>query len=212
MPGPVVKYASVPSRERLHQGEILAGLVRVRQSLDTIGTDHVRTEEIIYPYVIVLTQDCDLSQDASARAVEADASRNPLLLDDPEYRKRHERASKYKIDNVVCCTAIATSDLKPLAAQQKDLWKRVTQNLDPRFQCLEAVPPDQDSAGQGIPTLGCDFKWFFTVPTDEVYKRIQFGQIARRTYLITPYAEHLLHRFCNFQARIPLPENHEVPL
>jgi hypothetical protein len=102
--------------------------------------------------------------------------------------------------------------LKGAAAQQKDLWKRVTQNLDPRFHCLEAAPAGSDSLGQGLPSLGCDFKRFFTVPTDDVYKRIELQQIVRRCYLTTPYAEHLVQRFYNFQSRIPLPENHDVPL
>src|SRR5215212_3188567 len=53
---------------------------------------------------------------------------------------------------------------------------------------------------------------FFTVPADELYKRIELQQIPRRTRFVTPYAEQLLHRFCNFQARIPLPENHDVAL
>jgi hypothetical protein len=35
---------------------------------------------------------------------------------------------------------------------------------------------------------------------------------VRQSRLLTPYAEHLLHRFCNYQCRIPLPENHEVQL
>jgi hypothetical protein len=33
-----------------------------------------------------------------------------------------------------------------------------------------------------------------------------------RSRLVTPYAEHLLSRFCDFQSRVPLPENHNVPL
>ncbi|MGA2584439.1 MAG: hypothetical protein ABSG31_14275 [Tepidisphaeraceae bacterium] len=212
MPAQLVKYAPILPGERLHQGEILAGVIHVRQSLDSIGTERVQTNEIAYPYAIVLTQDCDLSQDATARETEARALQNPSLMNDEEFRKKHDNGQKHKIENIICCTAQATGDLKSLAAQQKDLWKRVTQNLDIRFQCLEAVPAEQDSARQGLPSLGCDFRRFFTVPTDEIYKRIELGQIARRTHLVTPYAEHLLYRFCNFQARVPLPENHNVPL
>jgi hypothetical protein len=94
----------------------------------------------------------------------------------------------------------------------KDIWKRIIQNKDERYQCLEAVPPAQDLTREGIPSLGCDFKRFVTIPIDEVYKRLELNPAIRRARLLTPYAEHLLHRFCNFQSRIPLPENHEVQL
>jgi hypothetical protein len=146
------------------------------------------------------------------RAIEAEASHDPARLDDAEFQKKHTSAPKYKIDNILFCELVPTATLKASAAQQKELWKRVTQNLDARFHCLEAAPVDCDSIGQGLPSLGCDFKRFFTVPTDEVYKRIELRQIVRRCYLTTPYAEHLLQRFYNFLGRIPLPENHEVPL
>lgn len=212
MPGQVVKYASVPPGNRLHQGEILAGLVRVRQSLDSIGNDNVRVEETTHPFVLVLTQDCDLSQDATARGIEAQALADPLLLNDEEFRKKHENAPKYQIVNVLLCEAVPTSELKAYVPPGKDIWKRIIQNKDERYQCLEAVPSEQDSTSGGVPSLACDFKRFFTVPADEIYKRIKLGQIARRSRLVTPYAEHLLHRFCNFQARVPLPENHDVPL
>jgi hypothetical protein len=210
--GDVIKYASVAVGERLHQGEILAGVIRVQQALASIGAEKVQIDEIVLPFAIILTQDCELTQDADARMVEQAAVQDPSRLDDPEFKKKHESLSKYKIDSIVFCEARSTAELRSVAAQQKELWKRVIQNLDPRFQCLEAIPPEYDAAGQGIPSLGCDFKRFFTLPTDEVYKRIEIGQVGRRTYLLSPYAEHLSQRFYNFQSRIPLPENHAVPL
>jgi hypothetical protein len=212
LPGQVAKYAPIPVNARLHQGEILGQVVVTRQVIASLGTDDVEIREILLPFTVVLSQDCDLAQDATARAIENQASQDPALLNDMEFQKKHANAPKYKIENVVLCELVPTANLKAPAAQQKDLWKRVTQNLDMRFHCLEAVPDSQDSVGEGLTSLGCDFKRFFTVPTDEIYRRIEINQIARRCYLITPYAEHLLQRFYNFQARIPLPENHEIPL
>jgi hypothetical protein len=206
----MVKYASLELGDRLRQGEVLAGLVRVRQSLMSIGADRVQVDEILHSFAIVLTQDCDLSQDAAARDVEKRASQDSSLLNDLELRKRHEQAPKQKLDNILLCEAQFTSEMKGLLPPGKDIWKRIVQNKDERYHCLEAVPPEHDSQAQGIPSLGCDFKRFFTVPADEVYSRLELGQLARRSRLVTPYAEHLLHRFCNFQARIPLPENHDV--
>jgi len=189
----VSKYAAVQVGERLYQGEIVEGLIQVRQTLETVGEDGPpRLDEIVHPFTIVMTQDCDLEQD---------------------FRLRWEGPrSPSRLANILFCEAVATTDLKAKVPQGKDIWKRVIQNKDERYQCLEAVPPDQDLTGDGIPCLGCDFKRYFSVPADEVYRRIERRQIRRRSRLITPYAEHLLSRFCIFQSRVPLPENHDVPL
>lgn len=191
MPGRVAKYASVPDGDRLRQGEILAGLIQIRQTLATIGAQNAQLLEIIHPFAVVLTQDCELAQDFAARE-SGDENR--------------------QLPSILVCEAVATIDLKLKLPPGKDIWKRVIQNKDERYQCLEEVPANQDAASQGIPSLGCDFKRFFTAAADEVYRRIELQQIVRRSRLVTPYAEHLLHRFCNFQARIPLPENHDVLL
>jgi hypothetical protein len=212
LPGEVVKYAAIAAGERLRQGEILVGLVRVRQSLGSIGLNDVGVDEITHPYLIVITQDCELAQDATARNLEADATRNPALLNDPEFKKRFDNAPRLKIENVMLCEAMSTSDMKANVPPGKDIWKRIVQNKDERYHCLELVPPEQDSTAQGIPSIGCDFKRFITIPVDEVYRRLELNPGIRRARLISPYGEHLLHRFSCFQSRIPLPENHEVPL
>jgi hypothetical protein len=188
-----IKYAAVQVSERLYQGEIVAGLIQVRQTLETIGANGPpRLDEVLHPFAIVMTQDCDLEQDFRLRS---GACEGPLPM-----------------ANILFCEAIATTDLKGKVPQGKDIWKRVIQNKDERYQCLESVPPHQDLMGVGIPCLGCDFKRYFSIPADEVYRRIELKQIRRRSKLITPYAEHLLSRFCIFQSPIPLPENHDVPL
>jgi hypothetical protein len=91
LPGQVVKYAPIPAGERLHQGEILAGLVLVRQALDSIGTPDTDVTEVSLPLTVVLTQDCELAQDATARMIEAQASREPALLEDGDFQKKHSR-------------------------------------------------------------------------------------------------------------------------
>ncbi len=212
MPGVVPKYSSITPGERLRQGEFLAGLVRIRQSLYTVGTQDIRVDEIIHPFLVVMTQDCDLAQDSDARTVEAEATQDSSRLNDPDFKKKFDNAPKLKIENVLVCEAMLTTDMKDNVPPGKDIWKRIIQNKDERYQCLEAVPAEQDSQGAGMSSVGCDFKRFLTIPADEIYKRIQSNPAIRRSRLLTPYAEHLLHRFCTFQARIPLPQNHEVPL
>ena len=90
--------------------------------------------------------------------------------------------------------------------------KAITQNKNERYQCIESVPSEQDSAGEGLAALGIDFKRYFTLPTDELYKRIALGLVRRRCRLKTPYAEQLASRFFYFQSRIALPQDHQVPM
>jgi hypothetical protein len=212
LPAQIDKYAAILQRDRLHQGEILTGLVRVRQSLESLGAEDLGIDEITHPYLIVMTQDCDLAQDAEARDIQARANEDQSLLNDPDFQKKFGGASKLKIENILFCEAMATVDMKAIVPPGKDIWKRIIQNKDERYQCLEAIPAAEDSANQGIPSIGCDFKRFFSIPSDEVYRRLELAPAIRRARLLTPYAEHLLHRFCNFQCRIALPEGHDVSL
>jgi hypothetical protein len=179
------------SGARLCQGEILSGLIQVRQSLSSIGgTEDPSLNELEHPYAIVFTQDCDLEQDWTARTA----------------------GQVSQLFHVLFCETETALVLKGKVQQGKDIWKRIIANNDLRYQCLESVPKEQDALGEGLPALGCDFRRYFTIPVDEVYERIKLGQIRRRCKLRTPYAEHLLSRFCNYQARVPLPEPHDVPL
>jgi hypothetical protein len=186
------KYEAVPRDARLYQGEIVSGLIQAYQRLDTIGTnDQPVLQERMHPFAVVVTQDCDLEGD---------------------YRVRSEKSGKPSpLSNVLFCEAVEISQLKE-QSPGKDVWKRVVQNKNERYQCLEDVPKEQDTLAQGIPALGTDFKRYFTISIDEVYKRLQLHGDSRRCRLITPYAEHFLSRFFYFQSRFALPEDHDVPM
>jgi len=190
LPAQIAKYTAVSAGERLYQAEIVTGLVQIQQSVATIGGSQPKLIERLHPFAIILTQDCDLEQDFTARSETVPGTLNSVLL----------------------CEVVTASELKGNLPKGKDIWKRVIQNKDERYQCLEAVPIDLDADGNGLPSLGCDFKKYFTVPADDFYKRLDLGQITRRSRLISPYTEHLLHRFCNFQSRVPLPDNHNVEI
>lgn len=74
-----------------------------------------------------------------------------------------------------------------------------------RYQVLEEVPAEKDLLGEGVPSLGLDFKRIFTVPTDEIYRRIELNHARRRFHLTSPYLEHLISRFTHYQGRVALP-------
>ena len=151
-----------------------------------------RFTEIVHPYCVILSQECDLDWDFAARA-EGDDSSGKLL------------------SNVLCCTAAEEDDIRQSKGLKSDLWRRVKNNKDERFQYLEECPNDRDSARDGVPPLVLDFKGYFTVSTSELYEQL-VTNARQRCRLTTPYAEHLSLRFASFQARIALPRDHGTPV
>jgi hypothetical protein len=191
MPDPQTKYARSLNGERLWQGEILSNLIQARVSLDSVGSpDPPKVDEMTHPFAVVLTQDCDLLTD---------------------YNLRFRRATTgSEIPNILFCEVTTAESLRARLNPGSQNWKRIIQNKDERYQCLEGVPIDQDAAGHGADPLGIDFKRYFTIPTDEVYKRLELGQVDRRSRLISPYLEQFATRFFYYQYRVALPENHDV--
>lgn len=190
MPDRVPKFTPSTPGAALRQGELISNIVQATQTLATIGGDAATLTEIRHPLAIVLTQDCDLENDFAARGG-ADAKPPPL-------------------PNILFCEVTTADALKGALPPGKDIWKRITQNKDERYHCLELVPPDQDATAEGLAASGIDFKRYFTVPAAEVYRRIELGEAVRRCRLTSPYAEHLSSRFAFFQLRVALPENHDV--
>ena len=137
-----------------------------------------------YPYAIVLSQACDLTQDFSSR-----------------------QNGKSQLPDVLFCQ-LPTADALKAGCGGSDIWKRVKQNKDERYHFLEKVPIDSDAAGEGLPEMGIDFKRYFTLPTEEVYRWIELGQTKRRAVLCSPYLEHLSSRFAYFMSRVGLPRDH----
>ena len=189
-------YVRISSTDPLRQSEILTVILQKRQSLQSFGTEKPVLEEIRHPYAIVITQDCDLEQDFRARkAASAETTTEKSMSDK-------------LIPNVLLLEAISVIELLGKVSG-KDIRKRIGNNKDERYQVLQKVEPTDDAEGVGVPALGVDFKRMFTVPTDELY--LQLGSNAkRRSYLASPYLEHLAKRFADFQGRVALPEEHKI--
>lgn len=199
-----VYNASLPN-SNLRQGEIVSNLIQVHFDLNSyVSTSEYRAIERIHEYAIIITQDCDLEQDFRARTT--DSSQHRLL------------------PNILFCEVELATELRygssnPDYPQDKQArhsklmnsatWKAISQNKDERFHYFQKVRPDEDLQQEGLPELCLEFKRYFTVPTDEVYFRIDQGQTKRRCKLTSPYLEHLSSRFHYFHSRIALPHDHE---
>ena len=173
----------------IRQGEILTNLIQVRINLESLSTPENKIDIIEHPYAIVVTQDCDLVQDFNKQG-KRDFSSNKI------------------IPSILFCYVITAAELQGWADPGSAIWKRIKQNKDERYQFLEKIPAEDDAVGEGLPELGIDFKRFFTIPTDEVYFRLQSNETKRRCILKSPFLEHLSSRLYYYQGRIALPAEH----
>ena len=176
----------------LRQGLILTGLVQAKLQVDWMGPTFTESGKApfdltTHPFVVVLSQDCDLDWDHRARE------------DGGKGDKR--------LPSVLFCEAIEAKVLRGRSDIKSDIWKRIRLNKDERYQFLQRIPPEEDALGRGLPELGIDFKRYFTIPTDEVYGQLK-AVAKRRARLVSPYLEHLGSRFCHFQSRVALPAEH----
>jgi hypothetical protein len=173
----------------LQQGEILTGLVQATLDLPSITEAVPKLKSKKHPYAIVLTQDCDLDQDFRVRTAGS--------------------MSDKCIPNVLFCEVMPADELYSIVRQiNKKLWDRIRINADIRYHFLQQVSLGSDRLNDGLPELGIDFKRYFTLPTDEVYRRIELCKAQRRCVLVSPYLEHLTSRFAYYLSRVALPSDH----
>lgn len=176
----------------LRQCEILTNLRQATLTLEAVGAERPRVKFENHPFAIVLSQDCDLSQAWIKTHAATDPPSRPLPC-------------------VLFAQMQTLADLRNgiQSIAKKAIWERVVQNKEERYHFLEAVSPENDALGAGLPELGIDFKRYFTIPIDEVYKRLELeGEASRRCRLLSPYLEHLSTRFCYYQFRVALPQDH----
>lgn len=176
----------------LRQGEIITGFTEFHVDVEKLRAD-ADTLELIpieHPFVIVLSQDCDLVQDFARRA----RDENEDLL-----------------ESILFCAATpADADFRHGLRVNNAEWRKLKENRELRFHFIRCVEADDDAAAEGLPELVIDFKRYFALPTPEAYYWLESS--VRRCRLESPYVEHLSNRFGAYVSRVGLPVDHHVPL
>jgi hypothetical protein len=188
----VVIYSLSPDTGPLRQGEILSDLVEVRLDAECLRPDaEPQIQEIVHPYALVLTQDCDLDWDFRYRSAA-----------DPG---EQARLANKMVPHILLCQAEEAEKLRGYRNINSEIWRRITRNLDERYHLLREVPKELDRLRRGIPALALDFKRVFTIPTEELYYRLGSGA-ERRCFLLSPFLQSLSSRFAYFVGRVAVPE------
>lgn len=175
---------------RYRQGDILRG-VQIVQWAEVIETELVVAEQHL-PYAVILSQECDLEHDYNNRS---------------DKIKSQTTTDKF-LPTILVCPAYPAEQLKAgihldalgLKMQKfgSDQWKRIRQNNDSRYHFLQEDPDNQ------LPDLVIDFKHFFTIPREVVYR-----ESMEKKYVCSLddlFREHLSSRFAHYLSRIGLPE------
>ena len=171
--------------DRICQGDIL----RDYEYLEgvSIKEDEIKIEKRLIPYLIVLTQDCDLENDYD------------------NHTNGNNDNDKFLFSILVCpgYTAIDLKDglhLEKLKLKMQHIdskrWKIVQNNQNPRYHFLKGELIYQ------IPNIVIDFKHYYTIPRDDLYKNYKNHCIGSINEL---FRESLSQRFAYYLSRVGLP-------
>jgi len=202
---PYIKH----NRERICQGDILTDLKYPEKYLPHHPEDYSskeRDEEekgLYIPYLVVLTQDCDLEGDYR--------NRNDILkidCDTQEDCRKDDITQDKFIQSVLICPAYPAGILKKGEhlgdldfvmqnfKKSSTMWNSVRNNTNPRYHFL------RKNVEMGIPDMVIDFKHYFTVPREILYDKLENHYLATNNRL---YREFLSQRFAFYLSRIGLP-------
>jgi len=176
-------------KTRIRQGDILRDfeLIEWRGFVDH-NLKRVKLRLRCLPYIVLLTQDCDLGLDFIYRSQEK------------------ETQDKY-LQSILACPAYFAEQLRKgthledLGLQMESIkrprWDNIKNNSDPRYHFL---PPFESF---GIPPLVVDFKHYYSLSRDMLYN--VFGEYYRAS-LNELFREELSQRFSAFLSRVGVPE------
>ena len=175
--------------DRISQGDIFKDVEFIEYVQEKNGIQEV--SKIIFPLVIVLTQDCDLKQDNKFRENFGDSQDKLLLsvLVAPLYNAEHVYRGEHLADINLSMRKIES---------KKTEGNFLRNNETPRYHFMEFsgdIPI--------VPSI-IDFKHYFSV-------NVNYLKTIKRTNFICKvselYRENISHRFAHFLSRIGLPQD-----
>ncbi|MBI9055962.1 MAG: hypothetical protein JEY96_19225 [Bacteroidales bacterium] len=179
---------------QVHQGDIFKSIHYYENYFEESGSFELHM--LKFPYSIVLTQECDLSNNMRER--NKDEKEGELKKQD-KYLVSLLCAPLYNAEHLF--TGNHLEHLKIQAERKNsDQRKYIKSNREPRYHYLEF-----DEKTQLVPMV-VDFKHYFTVSVNTLENNIE-----NRICSLKPiFRESITQRFSNFLARIGLPEPERI--
>lgn len=172
-------------RTRISQGDVFRDVECIEHVVEKHGV--IEVSKIVFPMVIVLTQDCDLEQDANNREKETQNTKLLSVLVAPLYNAEHVFQGSHLTDLGLKMEAISKA---------KTPGKTLMQNERPRYHYID-FPID-------IPLVAAvaDFKHYFSVHVAYLEQVRKTNFVCRLSAL---FREDVSQRFAAYLARIGLP-------
>ena len=172
-------------RARISQGDVFRDVECIEYAVEKKGV--IEVSKIVFPLVIVLTQDCDLEQDSRNRAKTTQNTKLLSVLVAPLYNSEHVFLGKHLSDLGLT--------MEPIA-KNRSTGLTLMQNERPRYHYIE-FPPH-------IPLIAstADFKHYFSVHVSYLESIRKTNFVCRLSDL---FREDLSQRFAAYLARIGLP-------
>lgn len=176
--------------ERIYQGDIFRDVEMIEYVAEKEGV--LEVSKVVFPLVVVLTQDCDLKQEHRGRwAVNSKQSQDKWLISvlvAPLYNVEHVYLGQH-LSNL-------GMTMEPINAK-KSPGQNLRNNERPRYHFV-SFPPNQPIADSVA-----DFKHYFSV-NGGYLRRLRTNNFVCR--LAPLFREDLSQRFSAYLARIGLPE------
>jgi hypothetical protein len=186
----MVKIDNSPVLIRVCQGDIISNVEYIEYAIEKEG--QIEISKIVFPYVYVLTQDCDLEQEFNNRNNVNAPNQDKHLISvivAPFYNIEHvydgEHLSQIGLK-------MQTINRKPTSTENKIL----KDNRNPRYHFLQ-FPTEVKISDSVI-----DFKHYFTVNSILLHSLKSTNFVCKVSEL---YREQISHRFSFFLSRIGLP-------
>ena len=174
---------------RVSQGDIYTDVEFVEYAMQRRGV--IEISKIVFPLVIVLTQDCDLKQDSKIRHQGTLAQTQDKLILSVLV------APLYNLEQVLIGEHLDQLGIQAQMIKSRTQGNYLRINEIPRYHYVEF--PE----GVAISPSVIDFKHYFSVNVE--YLRRKKGDLVCR---VSPlYREDISHRFASFLSRIGLPES-----
>ena len=184
--------------DRINQGDIFKNITHI-ESWEECDNE-LKISRIHYPYIVILSQDCDLREDASVRSKKKNDKALVSVLVAPLYNFDQFLCGEHLQDLEIEARKINKENKK---GEPTTEFKTLTQNEIPRYHVIE-LPPETQLVKSVV-----DFKHYFSIS-------IEYLQKIRSKNFEYPlpflYRERLCQRFANYLSRIGLPPEYEASI
>ena len=182
--------------DRINQGDIFKNITHI-ENWEECGNE-LKLFRIRYPYIVILSQDCDLREDASVRSNKINDKALVSVLAAPLYNFDQFLAGKHLQNLGIKAREITKENKKNKFTTE---YNNLTRNETPRYHTIEFSPD--------IPLVKSivDFKHYFSISIEYLQNVKDDNFECALDFL---YRERLSQRFSNYLSRIGLPDKHET--